>query len=348
MSIKKWLKSVIVGTALCSMMPTFGVTIDKIIVFGDSLSDNGNVYNMLATARNVIPLVPLIPKNPPYFEGRFTNGYVWIEHVSKSLNVPLVNYAYGGAWVEGFFDSMQILPPSLGMQVDMYSVAPSTIIDFKMHQHLYVIWAGNNDYLKGRTNPDYATTNTVDTLSSQIDWLVRMGAKHFIVLNLPDLSRTPTAMLQGPNFAVALQKMVDQHNAKLTNRLNKLQKDHPDVDIIYVDIMSDFYDLINNPSKYGFKSVDKACYNGDFMFAARQFAHDPGIEAAKEAKFEVANNSVLMDAYVNSLAATRGYRPCHNPDEFLFWDKTHPTRIAHQLLGLSVSLKLAEFGIVGR
>ena len=69
MKIKNWLGSVILGAALCTSAATLAA-IDKIIVFGDSLSDNGNVYNMLAMAKNVIPLVPLIPKNPPYYEGR--------------------------------------------------------------------------------------------------------------------------------------------------------------------------------------------------------------------------------------------------------------------------------------
>ena len=52
----------------------FAEPIDKIIVFGDSLSDNGNVLSLTEKAKKVIPLVPLIPKNPPYFSGRFTNG----------------------------------------------------------------------------------------------------------------------------------------------------------------------------------------------------------------------------------------------------------------------------------
>lgn len=346
MSIKKIFKSLVIGATMLSAVPVIGSTIDKIIVFGDSLSDNGNVYNMLSTAKNVIPLVPLIPKNPPYYEGRFTNGYVWVEHLANAMNVPLVNYAYGGAWAEGFYDSLQILPPSLGIQVDMYSINPSTVTDFKMHQHLYVIWAGNNDYLKGRSNPDYATTNTVEAIATQVDWLARMGAKHFLILGLADLSRAPTSMAKGPEFAVALHKMVAAHNQKLAKRIDKLRQDRKDLDIVFVDITDDFNDLILNPSKYRLKTVDKACYNGGYMFANQHLENEPEIQAAKEAKFEITNNSILMDAYLNSLAAGRGYHPCQNPDEFLFWDQTHPTRIAHQLIGLGVFAKMAETGML--
>lgn len=346
MSMKSWFGAALAGLTLCISTVTVGAKFDKIIAFGDSLSDNGNVYNMLSMAKNVIPLVPLIPKNPPYFEGRFSNGMVWVEHLAKSLDIPLVNYAYGGAWAEGFYDSMQILPPSLGTQVDMYSVNPSTIVDFKMHQHLYVIWAGSNDYMQGRKDTEYATTNTVETIANQAEWLLRLGAKHVLLLNLADLSRMPSAMAKGPDFAVALRKLVDKHNEKLAARVEKMRRQHADAEIVYINITDEFDDLIFNPIKYGLKNVSSACYAGGYSLTARQFEMEPEVQAAKQAKFELANNSVLMEAYMNSLTASKGHKPCNNPDEFLFWDQTHPTRIVHQLIGLGVFTKLAETGML--
>lgn len=346
MSMKNWLKTTVASVVLCSSAVTMSATIDKVIVFGDSLSDNGNVYNMLAMAKNVIPLVPLIPKNPPYYEGRFSNGLVWVEHLAKSMNVPLVNYAYGGAWVEGFYDSMQILPPSLGTQIDMYSVTPSTIVDYKMHQHLYVIWAGANDYLKGRSDAEYATTNTVETIASQAEWLLRMGARKMVILNAPDLSRAPSVIAKGADFAIAMQKMVEQHNIKLSARLDKMRKQYPNANIVYIDVNEDFDDLIVHPEKYQLKNVMNACYTGGYSFAARQYAMDPEVQAAKQAKFELSNNSVLMDAYINSVTASKGQTSCANPDEYLFWDKTHPTRVAHQLISVGVFAKLAASGVL--
>jgi phospholipase/lecithinase/hemolysin len=47
---------------------------DKIVFFGDSLSDNGNFYNFV---------LGYMPKSPPYFNGRFANGPTWAEHVEK-------------------------------------------------------------------------------------------------------------------------------------------------------------------------------------------------------------------------------------------------------------------------
>src|SRR5439155_21476778 len=57
----------------------------KLVVFGDSLSDTGNVYAVTAGA---------VPPSPPYYAGRFSNGPVWAEYLAAALALPAVNYAY--------------------------------------------------------------------------------------------------------------------------------------------------------------------------------------------------------------------------------------------------------------
>jgi hypothetical protein len=46
---------------------------DKIIAFADSFTDNGNDYNHSQ-----------FPVSPPYYEGRFSNGPTWLEHIAKN------------------------------------------------------------------------------------------------------------------------------------------------------------------------------------------------------------------------------------------------------------------------
>ena len=48
-------------------------------VFGDSLSDNGNVYD--ATS-GIIPATP-------YADGRFSNGRIYAEYMANRLNLTL-------------------------------------------------------------------------------------------------------------------------------------------------------------------------------------------------------------------------------------------------------------------
>jgi phospholipase/lecithinase/hemolysin len=165
----------------------YAVQVDKIIAFGDSLSDNGNIYALTYAAHQVTSYMPIIPMGPPYYEGRFTNGPVWVELLAKSLQVPLIDYAYGGAWVESAWDSKQVVPFDLGMQVNFYLVAHAA--DFHKDKHLFAIWIGANDYVQGREQVDYATTNAIAAIQKQLEWLIYYGGKNFLLINVPDLSQ---------------------------------------------------------------------------------------------------------------------------------------------------------------
>ena len=57
----------------------------SVVVFGDSLSDNGNVF----AATGFFPPAP--------YAQRFSNGPVAVEYMASALGLPLVNYAHGGA-----------------------------------------------------------------------------------------------------------------------------------------------------------------------------------------------------------------------------------------------------------
>ncbi|WP_308293002.1 SGNH/GDSL hydrolase family protein [Psychromonas sp. CD1] len=62
--------------------------INRIVAFGDSLSDTGNVYNGSQWT---------FPNRNAWFLGHFTNGFVWTEYLAKAKNIPLYNWAVGGA-----------------------------------------------------------------------------------------------------------------------------------------------------------------------------------------------------------------------------------------------------------
>ena len=110
--------------------------INELYVFGDSLSDMGNVFR--ATGG-------LYPSNSPYFQGRYSNGQVWVEYLGNRLELSATrinNFAYGGATTGSSSNS---LVPGLLTQVQSFN---------QSHQRtnpnaLYVLWAGANDYLQG-------------------------------------------------------------------------------------------------------------------------------------------------------------------------------------------------------
>ena len=68
---------------------------NRLVVFGDSLSDNGNL--LAATQGMAPPLPPSASPNRTYDTGRFSNGPVAVEHLAAQLGVPLLDLAWGGA-----------------------------------------------------------------------------------------------------------------------------------------------------------------------------------------------------------------------------------------------------------
>ncbi len=88
------------GVSVAAALPAIAQSSGgRVIVFGDSLSDNGNLS---ATTGN--------PPGPPYYRGsngftRFSNGPVWVELLFGNFNSPVqgtgvngnVDLAFGGA-----------------------------------------------------------------------------------------------------------------------------------------------------------------------------------------------------------------------------------------------------------
>ena len=76
-------------------------------IFGDSLSDTGNMFALSSTQ---------IPPQPPYFGGRFSNGPNWVDQVASqtgsgavnnvfethSLTNGIDNFAVGGSYTDTF------------------------------------------------------------------------------------------------------------------------------------------------------------------------------------------------------------------------------------------------------
>jgi phospholipase/lecithinase/hemolysin len=127
-------------------LPTFAAY-TQVIAFGDSLSDNGNLYS---ASYGLVPTYP-------YWQGRFSNGEVGVEYLASELGVPLTNYAYGGA-TSGTNNYVSIAYgfsglPGVSQEVSGYvsSLGGGTADN----QALFVLWAGANDFF---TYGDYQST----------------------------------------------------------------------------------------------------------------------------------------------------------------------------------------------
>lgn len=165
--------------------------------FGDSLSDTGNIFTLTGGATPAAP----------YFNGRFSNGPVWVETLADRLGLPLTdtaslqggnNFAFGGARTSG--GSI----PSLLTQVGSVTT-PAGSLD---PSALYVVVAGGNDLRDARSAfPTMdaagaagrlaAAQTAAGNVRTALQLLAADGARHVLVANVPDLGATPEAFALG-------------------------------------------------------------------------------------------------------------------------------------------------------
>lgn len=325
----------------------YATTIKQIVFFGDSASDNGNLYRST---------LKLIPKSPPYYEGRFSNGATWAEHVSDYLQkeggITAKNYAVGSA--TAIFHrptSSSIAFSTLGLQVNKYLIG--SVFQDKS-ETLYVIWMGLNDYIMDEdTSVDELTSDVVNNIIWAVNTLTNKGATRFLIVNLPDLSWTPRGQASSAELKARYTALTQAHNTKLKAFVDSVNQTsaQTDVKIAFIDIYNLLGAMIADPApfnqKYKTNLIDTktACFSGGYTLQSRLAR--ASIEKqlrlslqAKSADVDVAalsqaieNTPTLQVAYETALLSDAGVESCENPDEHVFWDKLHPSKAAHYVLG---------------
>ena len=222
---------------------------DKLIVFGDSYCDVGNIF--AATLGAEPPA--------PYFAGRFSNGPIWLDHVAGFLGVPFkasllggTDYAFGGAWVT----APQPIPggsiPSVPQQVLIYLGANGGKAD---PHALYVLEGGGNDILDTTaTNPAVLGYQIAVGLTESELLLRRAGARHFVIPNLFNVALLPAAAGR-KSFAAAATEAAN----KWIDILLKLERDLDDIQIIRMDVFSLLNAVETDPTHFGFTDITDPC-----------------------------------------------------------------------------------------
>jgi len=206
---------------------------NEIVIFGDSLSDNGNLI--------LIKDQPM-PDPELYYQGRFSNGPVWVEYLSdpERLNASLNNRAFGGAKTDG------VTPPGLIAQVIEYM----TVTDFSLSSDtLFIIWIGGNDCLYGDRNYQTSVANIKEAMQR----LARGGAMSILVLNLPDLGTIPKEL--GTSGADEATDFSVNFNAELANMLDDFSVQYPGISLYEFDVYSFFIKVLKAPATFGFTNV---------------------------------------------------------------------------------------------
>ncbi len=207
---------------------------NQIYIFGDSLSDSGNLFQLTGGT---------IPYSPLYLPGRATNGLVWVEDLSQSLGVEansVHNFAIAGA-TSGSQNVLQGFP-GLDFQLNNFILTSGKATA----NDLFVLWAGTNDY-----NVYGVDTNTVvPNLARGINVFTEKGARNIVVVNLFDLGKIP-----GAQGSVELTNATNNHNRSLNVALGEIARTNPNLNIIPLDVNALFHEIIAEPSRYGFVNV---------------------------------------------------------------------------------------------
>jgi outer membrane lipase/esterase len=285
------------------MLTTSAISAERIVVFGDSLSDTGNVFALTGLHSTRPYTASNIPDAPYPIGGlNFSNGHIWISEVGRKLNntvdvsaalrAPHVfnNYAFGGARARDGASPI----PSLSQQVSLYLGNPGNI---SVTRHFVVI--GGNDvrdaisaYMTGGSlAAGHIIVDAVTAISDNIQSLAATGARYFMVGNVPDLGKVPAVTALGPDASRLASTLTIQFNDALERTLVMLETE-PSIHITRLDLFSFINNVVTDPGAYGLINVTASCLK-------------PSVHAGAI---------------------------CDHPDNYLFWDGIHPTRAAHLLI----------------
>lgn len=291
----------------------------QIFVFGDSLSDIGNLHAV-----------------QPSYPVRFSNGPVAVEDLAQDLGLTLT-------------PSLHLLPP--GSSPDQYgndyAVAGAVAIDadgnpatpdinvptqvnafLQIHgghapsDALYVMMIGGNDIfaaqdivMKGSwdsgTAADTRLQEAASSVEQELNTLIAAGARHILVVDAPDVGKTPMTRIKAAQLASSAtnfyQVLVASELPDITRALSvdyDLRLDlavadveaNQNINIKQYSLFKLLDTLTNNPDEYGYTNVTDPC---------------------------------LYELTVS----TPHLNPSCDFNTWLFYDEIHPTAVTHKRAG---------------
>ena len=292
--------------AMLLAMPVAAHAYSTLYVFGDSLSDAGNLF---AATHGTEPAAP-------YVNGEFSNGPIWVQDLSNSLGLGSVtpstsggnDYAYGDA-TTAFAATTNNVVPNLTQQVGAFlatnsNTAPSTA--------LYTVWIGANDLFNILSSGATATVAAQDAAgaaaseATAIKDLAAAGARSFLVPLVPDLGKTPAITVLGTAAETAASQLTAYYNTSLQADLATLAGTTGNK-VNFLDTYALIDKAVFNPASYGFGNVTDPCYVGPY---------------------------------------TGGGTVCASPSQYLFWDHVHPTAAGQALVASAAFGLVPEPGSV--
>jgi phospholipase/lecithinase/hemolysin len=224
---------------------------DAIYVFGDSYCDVGNIF--IATG-GATP-------GAPYYDGRFSNGPIWIEHVASAWGLPMTpslaggtDYAVGGAEVTTSVSEPGGTIPSVPEQVLEYLQAHGGHAD---PHALYILEGGGNDILNATGgSPGVLGLKIAAGIAGSELLLRQAGARNFVIPDLVDIALLPAGQANA-TFATAATNAT---NAALDNLL-QFEELLQNIKIYRLPVFALFDSIAADATHFGFLNITQPCLN---------------------------------------------------------------------------------------
>jgi thermolabile hemolysin len=218
--------------------------LERMVVFGDSLSDTINVYN---------GSYGTVPNSKSWYLGHFTNGLTWHEYLTRyHMDIPSYSWATGNAQ-----SGNDIIFSGLNQQIDSFELYARYSSHYDPGKTLFFILFGGNDFITGNKKPD----EVLKSFRTGIPRLIANGAKQIVLFTLPDFSLIPAVLKWSDADKETLKQKVQDYNSQLKKYVDELKKEHAVVKFITADLYSYFNSLISNPERYGYINTRDACLN---------------------------------------------------------------------------------------
>ncbi len=296
----------------------------KIVVFGDSLSDTGNIAHLTQSRYGIRYPADNQTLGINYTDGRFTDGTdtqpaaskayagVWVEQLATLFGSTVTvknsldggtDYAYGDATTGAgtttesrtyLGQTLSLTLDNMGQQVTDYlgtNPTPSTAT-------LYVLWGGSNDILNAAsagTDPIAAAQVAVGNELALVQQLMAVGATNFLIPNVPPLGAVAAGSGAPAATVTALNNASYAFAQGMTAGLNALKQasvmsTSTSVSFLQPDVFSLFAAVAANPGAYAFGNI-----------------------------------------------ATPAQGVTGSPDTYLIWDGVHPTTTGHHFVAATAA-----------
>lgn len=278
-----------------------------VYAFGDSLSDVGNLY---ALSLHTVPAAP-------YVGGHFSNGAVWVQDLAAQLGLaspqPSVfggtGFAYGGAET-----GADPLHPASSIDLPSQLAQFATSRPAQVGNALYTLSIGANDVFNAvgayAANPTIAVADVGQAVTNETSFIASLavlGVRNLVVLNVPDLGKTPMETARGAATSQVASSLSKLYDSELSAALSSLAaRDHLSVHL--VDAYSLLDSGIANPAAYGLTNVTQPVWTGN---------------------------------YYNPLSGTLNAKGAAQ-NGYLFFDSIHPTATGHAIIANAARASLTS------